>query len=196
VVARLGRPVADDTEAARITAFIEDATALVMDYCQNDFAQHSNESFDLLIEGGQAEIPFRYFPGLTVSSVVTNDGTELVSGQDWQILGRTLFLRRGPVLGSVTLTASWGWPALPGAVRSVICSEVIRWIAVAPGTVIEKTGELEVQYAPTANNPGLSNAAQLGLKRYRKRMGTYTLHRTNVPNPVAEEIRWHSSPTP
>jgi hypothetical protein len=181
VVARLGRPVADDTEAARVNAFIEDATALVLDWCQTDFEQHQDEEFDLLADGSEVEIPPRYLPGLKVSAVAL-DGTQL-DPTEWKILGRTLYLRCGPVVGTVTLTASWGWPAPPLVLKQVICSEVIRWIAVSPGTVLEKTGELEVQYAQSANNPGLSETAKTSLKRFRKRATTQRLRRAEVAWP-------------
>ena len=177
VTARLGRPAADDTEAARIIAFIEDATALVLDWCQTDFQRHQDETFELLVQGGEAEIPPRYFPGLKVSAVSV-DGIQMLA-DEWRVLGRTLYLRCGPVLGQATLTASWGWPTVPPTIRSVICSEVIRWIAVSPGTVLEKTGELEVQYAQTAANPGLSEAAKRSLRRYRKGATTLTLRRAH-----------------
>ncbi|AEW94039.1 MULTISPECIES: hypothetical protein [Streptomycetaceae] len=193
VVARLGRPVADDAERARILAYIEDATALVLDWCQTDFQQHQAETFELLVEGGQVDIPPRYLPGLSVASVAL-DGRPL-SVDEWRVLGRTLYLRRGPVTGLVTLIASWGRPSVPPVIRQVIASEVIRWLAVSPGTVLEKTGELEVQYAPAANFAGLSLAAKDSLKRYRKRATTIALHRTRTVRPGGEEVTWPCSTT-
>ena len=193
VTARLGRPVADDAEAARIAAFIHDATALVLDWCQTDFEQHQDETVSLIIEGGQAEIPQRLLPGLSVSTVVL-DGRQLLP-DEWQIIGRTLYLRHGPQLGTATLTASWGWPTVPAAVLTAICGEVIRWLTVSPGTVMERTGELEVQYQPTAAAVGLSPAARAILSRYRRRAGSLTLHRTRT-RPSSEVITWPCSPIP
>jgi len=193
VIARLGRPAADDTETARITAFLADAEALVLDYCGTDFQQHSDESFDLLVEDSEAEIHPRYLPGLVVSAVVLN-GRQL-RPDEWQMIGRTLYLRRGPQLGMITITGSWGWPAVPGVVKTAICGEVIRWIAVSPGTLMEKTGELEVQYQPAAAAAGLSPAARAILSRYRRRAASLTLHRTRT-RPAAEVITWPCSTTP
>ncbi|WP_241826802.1 hypothetical protein [Streptomyces graminilatus] len=179
VTARLGRPLADAAETARVAAFIEDATALVLDWCQNDFAQHQDETFTLPISGSDIEIPRRYLPGLIISAVEL-DGYELAA-EDWKLVGRVLFLRYGSTVGTVTLTGSWGWPAPPSVIKQVICSEVIRWLAVSPGTVLEKTGELEVQYAQTANHPGLSQSAKDSLKRFRKQARSLDLWRPVTP---------------
>ncbi|MFF4245230.1 hypothetical protein ACFYY2_12235 [Streptomyces sp. NPDC001822] len=108
VLTRLGRPATDATEEARIAAFIEDATALVCDYCGTDFQQPT-------------------------------------------------------------------WDAVPGSVKAAVCSEVIRWLSVSPGTVMEKTGDLQVEYAQTAFIAGLSESAKSMLSRYRKRLGSIRL---------------------
>ncbi|WP_340376598.1 hypothetical protein U5640_16770 [Streptomyces sp. SS7] len=179
VTARLGRAVADDTEATRIAAFIEDATALVLDWCGTDFEQHQDETFTLPIAGSEVEIPPRYLPGLNIATVELDD-YELMAA-DWKLVGRVLFLRYGITAGTVTLTASWGWPAVPHVIKQVICAEVVRWLAVSPGTVLEKTGELEVQYSQTANHPGLSQAAKDSLRRYRKRARSLDLWRHVTP---------------
>lgn len=129
VTVRLGRPVTDEAEAARIAAYIEDATALVLDWCRSDSVRHMTESFALVL-------------------------------------------------------------------RQVVCAEVIRWLAVSPGTVAEKTGELEVQYTPAATNSGLSEAAKDSLKRYRKRATTLPLRRARAGWPDGGEAAWLSSTTP
>ncbi|MFI8815726.1 MULTISPECIES: hypothetical protein [unclassified Streptomyces] len=108
VVARLGRPFADEAEATKTAAFIEDATALVRDYCGTDFQQPT-------------------------------------------------------------------WDAVPGTVKAAVCAEVIRWLSVSPGTVMEKTGDLQVEYAQTAFTSGLSEAAKSMLVKYRKRLGSVPL---------------------
>ncbi|MFJ9900255.1 hypothetical protein ACIQPR_43695 [Streptomyces sp. NPDC091280] len=178
VAARLGRTLEAD-EQTRVQAFIEDATALVLDWCQTDFEQHQDETFTLPLLGSEVEIPPRYLPGLKVSAVEL-DGYELAA-EDWKLVGRVLFLRYGITVGTVTITASWGWPAPPPVLKQVICAEVIRWIAVSPGTVLEKTGELEVQYTPAANHPGLSQSAKDSLKRFRKRARSLDLWRPVTP---------------
>ncbi|MGJ3559627.1 hypothetical protein ACR6C2_16780 [Streptomyces sp. INA 01156] len=106
MTARLGRSVADPAEAARIAAFLEDASALVSDYCRTDF-------------------------------------------QDY--------------------------PEVPATVKAAVCSEVIRWLSVSPGTVMEKTGDLQVEYAANAYNSGLSEAAKSMLSKYRPRLGSISL---------------------
>ncbi|MFF8629680.1 hypothetical protein [Streptomyces werraensis] len=114
MVARLGRPLADSAEAARVAAFLEDASALVIDYCLTDFAD-----------------------------------------------------------------------AVPAVVKAAVCAEVIRWLSVSPGTVMEKTGDLQVEYASAANTPNLSEAAKSMLRKYRPRFGTVFL--TTLDPVIPEE---------
>ncbi|WP_246259554.1 hypothetical protein [Streptomyces typhae] len=59
--------------------------------------------------------------------------------------------------------------------KAAVCSEVIRWLSVSPGTVMEKTGDLQVQYAQSAYDSGLSRAAKSMLSKYRKRLSTISL---------------------
>lgn len=40
----------------------------------------------------------------------------------------------------------------PAIFKTVICSEVIRWLSVSPGVILERTGELETQFGQTASN--------------------------------------------
>jgi hypothetical protein len=197
VVARLGRPVADDTEAARITAFIDDATGLVTDYCRNDFQQHSAETFDLVVEGGQALLAPSLSPNLVITSLTLHDEYEDrdLTTDEWKVMGSTLYLRDAPAYTTVTVTASWGWAAVPAAVRAAVCSEVIRWLSVSPGTVMEKTGDLEVQYAATAYNSGLSEAAKSMLSKYSQRVASISLHRSEAHRPDRPEITWRYSTT-
>lgn len=192
VVARLGRPVADSTEAARITAYLDDATGLVSDYCRTDFQQHTDETFELVIEEGRVQLAPSLFPGLTISAITLYDEDQdrVLTTDEWRVVGRTLFVRCAPSYTTITVTASWGWAAVPAAVRAAVCSEVIRWLSVSPGTVMEKTGDLEVQYAATAYNSGLSEAAKSMLSKYRQRAASISLSRTNEP-----EIPWRYSTT-
>lgn len=123
VVARLGRPIADSAEAARVAAFLEDASALVSDYCRTDFQDQAQA---------------------------------------------------------------------PAIVKAAVCSEVIRWLSVSPGTVMEKTGDLQVEYATAAFSSSLSEAAKSMLKRYRPRLGSIYLTTTDpvIPEPVVTETTW------
>jgi hypothetical protein len=197
VVARLGRPVADSTEATRINAYIDDATGLVTDYCRTDFQQHTDETFELVIEGGQAVLAPSTFPGLNISAITLHDEYEDrdLTTDEYKVMGAVLYLRHAPAYTTATVTASWGWTAVPAAVRAAVCSEVIRWLSVSPGTVMEKTGDLEVQYAATAYNSGLSEAAKSMLSKYRPRVASISLHRSETHKPDRPEITWRYSTT-
>ncbi|MFE5542779.1 hypothetical protein ACFQ71_03055 [Streptomyces sp. NPDC056534] len=179
VTARLGRPLADELEAARVAAYLADAEALVIDWCGSDFIQHQDEPIALPLYGDQVEIPHCHFPGLKLTAVEV-DGTAVLP-EDWKLIGDTLYLRAGTSVGTVTLTASWGWPAPPPVVIQVICAEVIRWLAVSPGTISEKTGELEVEYAQTAADAGLSHTAKASLRRFRRQARSIHLRRSVTP---------------
>jgi hypothetical protein len=176
VIARLGRPATDATEEARISAFIEDATGLVVDYCWTDFQRHTDESFEAQVEGGKAPLASALFPGLVISSV-TLVGVGDLDQADWYVRGRSLYVPCAADGSTLTVTASWGWTAVPATVRAATCSEVIRWLSVSPGTVMEKTGDLEVQYAQSAYNSGLSEAAKSMLTKYRPPLGSISLTR-------------------
>lgn len=193
VTARLGRPVADDAEAARITAFIEDATGLVSDYCRTDFQQHTAETVELVVEGGRVSLAPSFFPNLVISSITLHyeDGDQALTADAWAVRGSTLYVTTTSPYIRASVTASWGWPTVPAAVKAAVCSEVIRWLSVSPGTVMEKTGDLEVQYAATAYNSGLSEAAKSMLpSKYRKRFASISLSR-----PDRAEIPWRYSTT-
>ncbi|MFG3582566.1 hypothetical protein [Streptomyces sp. NPDC047990] len=177
VVARLGRPATDATEAARIQAFIEDASALVVDFCWTDFQRHENESFEVQVEGGKALLALALFPGLSISSVALDDGPELEPGA-WYVRRRTLYIPCAPQWSTATVTASWGHDEVPASVKAAICVEVIRWLSVSPGTVTEKTGDLEVQYTYAAAAPGLSEAVKNMIRKYRPRLASIPLMRS------------------
>ncbi|MFF4557171.1 hypothetical protein [Streptomyces sp. NPDC001422] len=176
VVARLGRPATDATEEARIEAFIEDATGLVVDFCWTDFQRHTDESFAAQVEGGRAPLASALFPGLAISSV-TLDGVDLAPDA-WRVRGRTLYVPCAADGSTLTVTASWGWFDVPASVKAAICFEVIRWLSVSPGTVTEKTGDLEVQYTYAAASPGLSEAVKNMIRRFRPRLASIPLQRS------------------
>ncbi|MFF9667357.1 phage gp6-like head-tail connector protein [Streptomyces althioticus] len=177
VAARLGRPISAD-ETPRVAAFLDDASALVEDFCDRDFTQHTNESFILPgVLDRQLDIPFRYTAGLVVSSVAL-DGAELPSAE-WTLVAQTLWRDLGWDGLAVTVTGSWGYSTVPATVKAAVCSEVIRWMSVSPGIVAEKTGDLEVQFGATASTQGLSPAARGMLGRYRRTIRSLTLRRTD-----------------
>lgn len=177
VVARLGRPVADAAEAAKIAAFLEDAAGLVADYCQTDFQQHTAETFDLRIVGGRALLAPFVFPNLVISAVTLHedDGDRSLTPEEWKVWGKYLYFLNASEFTTATVTASWGWKTVPATVKAAVCSEVIRWLSVSPGTVMERTGDLQVEYAPTAVSASLSEAAKTMLSKYRSRVRSVSL---------------------
>ncbi|MEV0445283.1 hypothetical protein AB0I84_07550 [Streptomyces spectabilis] len=64
----------------------------------------------------------------------------------------------------------------PG-IRAVLCSEVIRWLAIQPGVVRERTGDLEVEFGSTSSAQQLSPAARTALRRYRPALRSLPLIR-------------------
>ncbi|MEU1071553.1 MULTISPECIES: hypothetical protein [unclassified Streptomyces] len=108
---RLGRKI-EDVERPRVEAFIEDASALVADYCGSGF---------------------RETPGI----------------------------------------------------KAVICAEVIRWLAVQPGIVSEKVGDIQVEFGSSATTQSLSPAARSSLKRYRRKLASVPLV---VDQPTWDEV--------
>ncbi len=101
---RLGRPV-EPEQKPRVEAFIDDASALIADYCGSGYHEDT--------------------PGI----------------------------------------------------RAVLCSEVIRWLAVQPGVVSEQVGDVEVQFGSSASGQQLSPAARTSLKRYRRKLTSISLTR-------------------
>jgi hypothetical protein len=174
VAARLGRPLSDD-EKPRIEAFIEDASAFVEDYCGRDFTRHVNESFTL---PGTSEwavsIPYRYQLGLQITSVDI-DGVAVTT---WTKVGQSLWCDAGWLGDTITVSGSWGPEAPPAAFKAVVCAEVIRWMSVAPGVILERTGELETQFGQTASSQGLSRDAEKALRKYRRKVGSFSLRRS------------------
>ncbi|MFJ5882669.1 hypothetical protein [Kitasatospora cineracea] len=73
-------------------------------------------------------------------------------------------------------TGTWDRDNPPGLFLAVACAEVIRNLSTTPGVLMEKTGELEVQFGAAASALGLSLAAKDALSRYRRRAGTIALN--------------------
>ncbi|MCF3100960.1 hypothetical protein IPZ58_05140 [Streptomyces roseoverticillatus] len=62
-------------------------------------------------------------------------------------------------------------------IKAVICAEVVRWLAMQPGVLSERTGDVEVTYGATASAQSLSPASRAALKRYRPKLGSIPLAR-------------------
>ncbi|MGW0930696.1 phage gp6-like head-tail connector protein [Streptomyces sp. NPDC002644] len=176
VAARLGWPLTVD-EQTRVTAYIEDCTALVEDYCGRDFVPRTDQDLSLIGDGScMLTLPRRVLPYLTITDVLV-DG---VAVEDWDTLrtwsgGMTLYREAG-WSGLVKLTGSWGYPTPPAPVRVAVIAEVIRWMAASPGVRMERTGEREVEYESTPSQ-SLSETAKAALRRYRPSVGTLSLMR-------------------
>ncbi|MCY0923844.1 hypothetical protein OS965_37915 [Streptomyces sp. H27-G5] len=69
-----------------------------------------------------------------------------------------------------------GYAETPG-IKAVICAEVIRWLAVAPGIVSERVGDIQVEFGSSATTQSLSPAARTSLKRYRRKLASISLIR-------------------
>lgn len=186
VAARMGQPVSPE-ESPRISAFIDDVTGLIEDYCGRDLARREDQELTLYPDGSPAywmlPIPPRYQTYFTVSAV-ERDG-EPVEG--WSLVktspGFALCLagEYGDATwgtAPVTVTASWGYPTPPAALRAVTCAEVMRWLSVAPGVQSEKVGDVEVTYSGASSTQTLSALTRAALRPYRRRgLGVISLRR-------------------
>ncbi|MEU6959420.1 phage gp6-like head-tail connector protein [Streptomyces chrestomyceticus] len=183
VVARLGRTVTDEEEP-RIAAFLDDVSALVADHCGTDFRWHDGALVQLDATAAGAELPLPRFM-LPISDITEVRWASGAPVDGWTHDGLALWRPYGwtPPQGAsrrITVRATYGYPAVPRAVVSVVCAEVIRWLAVEPGVASERVGELERHYGATAPSQGLSPAAREGLRRYRR-----TLVSREVRRPAA-----------
>ncbi|GGX08200.1 hypothetical protein [Streptomyces noursei] len=70
-------------------------------------------------------------------------------------------------------------------IKAVICAEVIRWLAVQPGIVSEKVGDIQVEFGTSATTQSLSPAARTSLKKYRKKLASVPLA---VDQPKWDEV--------
>ncbi|WP_382465727.1 hypothetical protein ACFIN9_24745 [Streptomyces noursei] len=74
-------------------------------------------------------------------------------------------------------TGAWDRSKPPAIFKTVVCSEVMRWLAVQPGIVSERVGDVEVQFGPGSAAQQLSPAAKSALKRYRRPLASIHLER-------------------
>ncbi|MET8164692.1 hypothetical protein ABZT34_10590 [Streptomyces sp. NPDC005329] len=87
------------------------------------------------------------------------------------------FLDDATALVEEYCTGRWDRATPPAIFKTVVCGEVIRWLSVAPGVILERTGELETQFGQTASNQGLSREATAALRKYRRKVGSLPLRR-------------------
>ncbi|MFI2031394.1 phage gp6-like head-tail connector protein [Streptomyces buecherae] len=148
-----------------MTAFLQDVSALIEDYCGRSLLHRENATFALYPQGGPAlPIPPRYRTRLTISAV-HQDGAVVT---DYTHTGREL-VRDAHWLGHlVIVTGSWGYSTPPAGLVSITCAEVIRWLALSPGVESERVGEVQVSFAGAATAQALSGAARASLRPYRR----------------------------
>lgn len=172
VAARLGRPLLQD-ESTRVTAFLQDVTGLIEDYCGRDMDRRQDQLLTLYSEGGSSlPVPARFRTFLTAASV-HQDGQEVTG---WAYDGRSLVRAAGWPSGPLEMRGSWGYATTPASIKAVACSEVIRWLAVAPGIESERVGEVEVSFTGASSTQSLSSVSRTSLRPYRRRgVGTITL---------------------
>ncbi|GCD99857.1 phage gp6-like head-tail connector protein [Embleya hyalina] len=179
VAARLGRPVTDE-ERPRIGAFLVDALAFVEDYTGRDFQRREHESFT--VSAGpdpQISLPIRYLHELAIESVRRTDGTELLG---YTFDGTSLWRSGGwGSTAQVRVTGTWGYSTIPAVVRATVCAEVIRWLAISPGIVSERVGEVEVEFGSSSSVQSLSASARTSLRGYRRRFASLSVRRSYVP---------------
>ncbi|MFI6685366.1 phage gp6-like head-tail connector protein [Streptomyces sp. NPDC050485] len=182
VAARIGRPLIEE-EKPRIGAFLLDVSTLVTDYCGTDFQRH-DDGLAVLdpVSGVELPLPRFMLPLTSVIEVRWGDGTLV---EDWSYSRRSLWRAGGwqpPASGkarTITVRASYGYPAVPPTVTAVICTEVIRWLAVQPGVTAEKVGELEMHYGTAAPTQSLSPAAEQALRNHRRRVASTHVRRSH-----------------
>jgi hypothetical protein len=145
------------------------------DYCGRDLDRRQDQDLILYPDSPCVlVIPARYRTLLTVSAVHI-DGQALTG---WTFDGAQLVYADGWPSAPVVVTASWGFPTPPASLKAVACSEVMRWLAVAPGVQSERVGEVEVTYSGASSTQTLSALTRTALKPYRRRgVGVMTLRR-------------------
>ncbi|MGW2579890.1 phage gp6-like head-tail connector protein [Streptomyces virginiae] len=173
VADRLDRPLTDD-ERTRVSSFLLDVSALIVDHCGRDFRLHDDDLVRLdAVAGPELRLPRSMLPLASIHEVRWSDGSLI---DDWSFSSRSLWRARGwrPPAGSrflgIAMRASYGYEAVPSTVIAVACAEVLRWMTVQPGVTNERMGDLEVSYGATAPTQSLSAAAEHALRRYRPRI--------------------------
>ncbi|MCZ4119032.1 hypothetical protein [Streptomyces sp. H39-S7] len=117
-------------------------------------------------------------------SLATTDDVSARVGQSFTAteLPRVLaFLDDATALVTDYCTGTWDRTNPPAAFKGVVCGEVIRWLSIAPGVVLERTGEMETQYGVAASNQELSQAAKNSLSKYRLKAATINIREPDCP---------------
>lgn len=68
---------------------------------------------------------------------------------------------------------------VPGDVKAVVCSEVLKAFNATPGIAMEHVGDIQIEYSSTAG--GLSRAAKDVIRHYRVKFASVPLLGTTWP---------------
>ncbi|MEU6704729.1 phage gp6-like head-tail connector protein [Streptomyces wuyuanensis] len=156
-------------------ALLDDASALIEDYCGRELYRRDDETFEVWPDGSTVlRLPPRYLTSLTVASV-DQGGTAVT---DYTRTRAGLLREAGWGEELITVTGSWGYQTPPASLKAITCSEVIRWMAMEPGIESERIGEMETHYGGSDAGHALSSATECSLKPYRRKAaGTMALLR-------------------
>lgn len=190
--ARLGRPLTGG-EADRASALLDDASALVRSYTDQDFTRTDNEI--VVIRAQQGEIRLPQHPVISVAAVVAigaGGAPDLpVVGWQWDGLDIIRTCTESPVInlpelwyeedteaypGTYRVTYSHGAASVPADVVAVVAAMVLRTLT-APTLMGGVTGETIGPYSYRTDGSGagtavsMSEADRRALKRYRRTSG-------------------------
>jgi hypothetical protein len=190
--ARMGRPLAP-SEYPRAEALLDDASALVRDYTNQDFSRTDNDTAVLRAQQGEIRLPQR--PVLDVTSVVAlgaGGAPDLpIVGWEWDGLDIVRTLTISPVInlpevwieddldaypGTYRVTYSHGGAAAPPAVVAVVAAMALRTLT-APSVMGGVTGETVGPYSYRTDGTGvgtsvtMTDADRRALVRYRRTSG-------------------------
>lgn len=190
--ARMGRPLAP-SEYPRAEALLDDASALVRDYTNQDFSRTDNDTAVLRAQQGEIRLPQR--PVLDVTSVVAlgaGGAPDLpIVGWEWDGLDIVRTLTVSPVInlpevwieddldaypGTYRVTYSHGAAVVPAAVVAVIAAMALRTLT-APSIMGGVTGETVGPYSYRTDGSGVGTAVTMNdadrraLVRYRRTSG-------------------------
>lgn len=190
--ARMGRPLGFD-EVQRAEALLDDASALVRSYTNQDFDRTDDDTVVLLAQQGEIRLPQR--PVLDVTRVVAvgaGGAPDLpVIGWEWNGLDIVRTLTISPVInlpevwieddldaypGTYRVTYSHGAAAVPPDVVAVVAAMALRTFT-APSIMGGVTGETVGPYSYRTDGTGVGTAVSMtdsdrrALVRYRRTSG-------------------------
>ncbi|WP_406153576.1 DUF1320 domain-containing protein [Streptomyces anulatus] len=119
-------------------------------------------------------------PFATVDDVAARIGRPIADDEKTRV---EAFIEDASAFVTDYCTGRWDRTSPPATFKAIVSTEVIRWMSVAPGVVLERTGELETQFGQTASAQGLSREAKQALSKYRRKVGSFAVRRCNEEFP-------------